>query len=211
MAQRISIVDYGMGNLRSVQKALAHVAPAARVDITAQPDDIRRADRVVFPGQGAMPDCMRSLRECGLAEAVTQATRDKPFLGLCIGQQMLFEGSDEGDTPGLALVLGRVRGFARSRERAAAGFKVPHMGWNEVRQLRAHPLWDGIADGSRFYFVHSYYCDPAEPALAVGETRYPDAFTSAIARDNIFATQFHPEKSAVAGLKLLSNFATWDP
>jgi glutamine amidotransferase len=211
MAQRISIVDYGMGNLRSVQKALAHVAPGARVDITAQPDDIRRADRVVFPGQGAMPDCMRSLRECGLAEAVAQATRDKPFLGLCIGQQMLFEGSDEGDTPGLALVLGRVRGFPRSRERAAAGFKVPHMGWNEVRQVRSHPLWDGIADGSRFYFVHSYYCDPAEPSLAAGETRYPDAFTSAIARDNIFATQFHPEKSAVAGLKLLSNFATWDP
>ena len=211
MAQRISIVDYGMGNLRSVQKALAHVAPGARVDITAEPEDIRRADRVVFPGQGAMPDCMRSLRECGLAEAVTEATRDKPFLGLCIGQQMLFEGSDEGDTPGLALVLGRVRGFPRSRERAAAGFKVPHMGWNEVRQVRPHALWDGIADGSRFYFVHSYYCDPAEPALAAGETRYPDAFTSAIARDNIFATQFHPEKSAVAGLKLLSNFATWDP
>jgi len=211
MAQRISIVDYGMGNLRSVQKALAHVAPGARVEITAEPDDIRRADRVVFPGQGAMPDCMRSLRECGLAEAVTEATRDKPFLGLCIGQQMLFEGSDEGDTPGLALVLGRVRGFQRSRERAAAGFKVPHMGWNEVRQVRPHPLWDGIADGSRFYFVHSYYCDPAEPSLAAGETRYPDAFTSAIARDNIFATQFHPEKSAVAGLKLLSNFANWDP
>jgi glutamine amidotransferase len=211
MAQRISIVDYGMGNLRSVQKALAHVAPADEVEITADPDAIRRADRVVFPGQGAMPDCMRSLRECGLAEAVAEATRDKPFLGLCIGQQMLFEGSEEGDTPGLALILGRVRGFPRTAERAAAGYKVPHMGWNQVRQVRAHVLWDGIADGSRFYFVHSYYCDPAEPSLAAGETRYPDAFTSAIARDNIFATQFHPEKSAVAGLKLLSNFAHWDP
>jgi len=211
MAQRISIVDYGMGNLRSVQKALAHVAPAADIAITADPDAIRRADRVVFPGQGAMPDCMRSLRECGLGEAVEEAARAKPFLGLCIGQQMLFEGSDEGDTPGLAIVLGRVRGFPRNAERAAAGFKVPHMGWNEVRQVRAHPLWDGIADGSRFYFVHSYYCDPAEPGLAAGETRYPDAFTSAIARDNIFATQFHPEKSAVAGLQLLSNFANWNP
>ncbi|HET6263258.1 MAG TPA: imidazole glycerol phosphate synthase subunit HisH [Usitatibacter sp.] len=211
MAQRISIVDYGMGNLRSVQKALAHVAPAAEVAITADPAAIRRADRVVFPGQGAMPDCMRSLRECGLGEAVEEAARAKPFLGLCIGQQMLFEGSDEGDTPGLAVVLGRVRGFPRNAERAAAGFKVPHMGWNEVRQVRAHPLWDGIADGSRFYFVHSYYCDPAEPGLAAGETRYPDAFTSAIARDNIFATQFHPEKSAVAGLQLLSNFANWNP
>jgi len=211
MAQRISIVDYGMGNLRSVQKALEHVAPGARVEITSDPGAIRAADRVVFPGQGAMPDCMRSLNECGLAQAVTEATRAKPFLGLCIGQQMLFEGSDEGDTPGLALVLGRVRGFPRTAERAAAGFKVPHMGWNEVRQVRSHALWDGIADGSRFYFVHSFYCDPAEPGLAAGETHYPDAFTSAIARDNIFATQFHPEKSAVAGLQLLSNFATWDP
>ena len=211
MEQRISIVDYGMGNLRSVQKALDRVAPGAQVEITADPAAIRRADRVVFPGQGAMPDCMASLRECGLAEAVSDATRGKPFLGLCIGQQMLFEGSDEGDTPGLALVMGRVRGFPKTPERAAAGFKVPHMGWNEVRQVRPHALWRGIADGARFYFVHSYFCDPAEAALTAGETRYPDAFTSAIARDNIFATQFHPEKSATAGLTLLGNFSSWDP
>jgi imidazole glycerol-phosphate synthase subunit HisH len=209
--QRIAIVDYGMGNLRSVQKALAHVAPDAEVAISADPEAIRRADRVVFPGQGAMPDCMRSLRESGLGEAVAEAAASRPFLGLCIGQQMLFEGSDEGDTPGLAVVMGRVRGFPRTAERAAAGFKVPHMGWNEVWQLQPHRLWDGIADGSRFYFVHSFYCDPAEPRLAAGETRYPGAFTSAIARDNIFATQFHPEKSAAAGLKLLSNFSHWDP
>ena len=209
--QRIAIVDYGMGNLRSVQKALAHVAPRAAASITSDPDEVRAADRVVFPGQGAMPDCMRSLERSGLGEAIAETSRSRPFLGLCIGQQMLFEGSDEGDTPGLALLLGRVRGFPRTAERAAAGFKVPHMGWNQVRQVRSHPLWKGIADGSRFYFVHSYYCDPAEPSLAAGETRYPDAFTSAIARDNIFATQFHPEKSADAGLKLLSNFATWDP
>ena len=200
-----------MGNLRSVQKALAHVAPGADARITADPDEVRRADRVVFPGQGAMPDCMRSLRESGLGEAVEEAARAKPFLGLCIGQQMLFDGSDEGDTPGLGLVAGRVRAFPRTAERLAAGFKVPHMGWNEVWQRRPHALWDGIADGSRFYFVHSFYCDPAQGALAAGETRYPDAFTSAIARDNIFATQFHPEKSAAAGLKLLSNFATWNP
>jgi glutamine amidotransferase len=211
MAQRISIVDYGMGNLRSVQKALAHVAPAAAVEITADPERIRTADRVVFPGQGAMPDCMRSLRESGAGEAVAQAARSKPFLGLCIGQQMLFDASEEGDTPGLALVGGRVVGFRMTPERRLAGFKVPHMGWNEVRQLRAHPLWDGIADGERFYFVHSYYCEPADAALAAGETRYSDAFTSAIARDNIFATQFHPEKSAAAGLKLLGNFSSWDP
>jgi len=205
-AQRISIVDYGMGNLRSVQKALQHVAPEASVEVTSDPAAIRSADRVVFPGQGAMPDCMRSLAEHGLGEAVAESARDKPFLGLCIGQQMLFEGSDEGDTPGLALLPGRVRGFARR-----AGFKVPHMGWNEVWQVAPHALWEGIGDGSRFYFVHSYYCDPADASLAAASTRYPDGFTSAIARDNIFATQFHPEKSSVAGLRLLRNFANWDP
>jgi glutamine amidotransferase len=209
--QRIAIVDYGMGNLRSVQKALMHVAPDAEVSVTADPDAIRRADRVVFPGQGAMPDCMRSLKESGAGDAVAEAARAKPFLGMCIGQQMLFERSAEGNTPGLAVLMGEVVGFPVTRERLAAGYKVPHMGWNEVWQSKRHALWDGIADGSRFYFVHSYYCAPADPATAAGETRYPDAFTSAIARDNIFATQFHPEKSSVAGLKLLSNFAHWDP
>jgi imidazole glycerol-phosphate synthase subunit HisH len=211
MAQRISIVDYGMGNLRSVQKALAHVAPDARVAITAEPEEIRRADRVVFPGQGAMPDCMRCLEESGLGEAVAEAARSKPFFGMCIGQQMLFERSAEGDTPGLGLLRGRVVGFELTRERRAAGLKVPHMGWNEVRQIAPHALWRGIADGSRFYFVHSYFCRPADARLAAGETEYAGAFTSAISSDNIFATQFHPEKSSVAGLKLLSNFTTWNP
>jgi imidazole glycerol-phosphate synthase subunit HisH len=211
MPQRIAIVDYGMGNLRSVQKALVHVAPGAQVAITADPEAIRRADRVVFPGQGAMPDCMRSLKESGAGDAVAEAARTRPFLGMCIGQQMLFERSAEGDTPGLGVLMGRVVGFPVTPERRAAGYKVPHMGWNEVWQVKPHALWSGIADGSRFYFVHSYYCEPAERETAAGETRYPDAFTSAIARDNIFATQFHPEKSSVAGLKLLSNFATWDP
>ena len=206
MAQRISIVDYGMGNLRSVQKALAHVAPAADVRITSDPAQIRAADRVVFPGQGAMPDCMRALNERGLGEAVAASARDKPFLGLCIGQQMLFEHSAEGDTPGLSLLPGHVRALERR-----PGLKIPHMGWNEVWQLIPHALWKGIGDGSRFYFVHSYYCEPSQSALAAGSTLYPDAFTSAIARDNIFATQFHPEKSSVAGLTLLANFATWDP
>jgi glutamine amidotransferase len=195
-----------MGNLRSVQKALAHVAPRDEVEITADPGRIRSADRVVFPGQGAMPDCMRCLNESGLGDAVAQAARSKPFLGLCIGQQMLFEHSAEGDTPGLGLLPGRVRALERK-----PGLKIPHMGWNEVRQLGAHALWKGIADASRFYFVHSYYCDPSDPALRAGLTEYPGAFTSAIARDNIFATQFHPEKSSVAGLTLLSNFANWDP
>jgi glutamine amidotransferase len=211
MAQRISIVDYGMGNLRSVQKALAHVAPGDEVEITSDPDAIRRADRVVFPGQGAMPDCMRCLEESGLGEAVEEAARSRPFLGLCIGQQMLFEESAEGPTPGLALLGGRVIGFDITPERRAAGVKVPHMGWNEVWQVAPHALWRGIADGTRFYFVHSYYCEPAQPDLAAGRTDYAGAFTSAIARDNIFATQFHPEKSSVAGLTLLENFTTWNP
>jgi glutamine amidotransferase len=207
MSQRISIVDYGMGNLRSVHKALEHVAPGAEVTITSDPGEIRRADRVVFPGQGAMPDCMRMLNESGLAEAIAESARDKPFLGLCIGQQMLFERSAEGDTAGLGLLPGRVRGFE-----PRPGMKIPHMGWNEVWQRAQHPLWKGIADGSRFYFVHSYYCEPADDELTAASTRYPqDDFTSAIARDNIFATQFHPEKSSAAGLTLLSNFATWDP
>ncbi len=206
-AQRISIVDYGMGNLRSVQKALAHVAPAARVAITSDPEEIRRADRVVFPGQGAMPDCMRSLKASGLGEAVTEGARAKPFLGLCIGQQMLFEHSAEGDTPGLGLLPGRVRGFE-----PRPGMKIPHMGWNEVWQVAPHALWKGVPDGSRFYFVHSFYCEPAERGLAAGSTRYPlDDFTSAIARDNIFATQFHPEKSAEHGLALYRNFLHWTP
>ena len=206
MAQRISIVDYGMGNLRSVQKALVHVAPGDEVEITSDPERIRAADRVVFPGQGAMPDCMRCLNESGLGEAVTEAARAKPFLGLCIGQQMLFERSAEGDTAGLGLLAGQVRALER-----APGLKIPHMGWNEVRQVAPHALWKGIDDASRFYFVHSYYCDPSDRSLAAGLTEYPGAFTSAIARDNIFATQFHPEKSSAAGLTLLGNFANWDP
>ena len=191
-----------MGNLRSVQKALQHVAPEAEVEITADPARVRSADRVVFPGQGAMPDCMRSLKESGLGDAVGESARGKPFLGLCIGQQMLFDHSAEGETPGLGLVAGRVKGFVRK-----PGLKIPHMGWNEVRQVAPHALWKGIDDGSRFYFVHSFYCEPAERAIAAGETDYPDAFTSAIARDNIFATQFHPEKSQAKGLQIYRNFA----
>lgn len=211
MAQRISIVDYGMGNLRSVQKALAHVAPEDTVEVTSDPHAVRAADRVVFPGQGAMPDCMRCLEESGLGEAVGEAARTKPFLGLCIGQQMLFEESAEGPTPGLGVLGGRVVGFELTPQRRAAGLKVPHMGWNEVWQLGPHALWQGIADGARFYFVHSYYCEPADEGVAAGRTEYAGAFTSAIARDNIFATQFHPEKSSAAGLALLRNFATWKP
>jgi len=202
---RIAVVDYGMGNLLSVSKALEHVAPNGRVVVTADPAAIGAADRVVVPGQGAMPDCMRQLAASGAREAVIAATRDKPFLGLCIGLQMLFERGEEGDTPGLGLLPGRVPRFKQN------GLEVPHMGWNEVMQTRSHPLWSGIPDRSRFYFVHSYYPAPRDPALTAATTVYGAAFTCAIARDNIFAVQFHPEKSQSAGLQLLSNFVRWRP
>ena len=194
-----------MGNLRSVSKALEHVAPKDRVLVTADPEAIRSADRVVVPGQGAMPDCMRQLSESGAREAVIAAAREKPFLGLCIGLQMLFERGEEGDTPGLGLLAGRVPRLV------APGLKIPHMGWNEVLQQRPHPLWEGIPDRSRFYFVHSYYPAPADRALIAATCIYGAPFTCAVARDNIFAVQFHPEKSQSAGLQLLSNFLRWQP
>jgi glutamine amidotransferase len=210
---KIAVVDYGMGNLRSVSKAIEHVAPEASVTVTAEPAHIAAADRVVVPGQGAMPDCMRELAARGLADAVRQAARERPFLGICIGLQMLFERSEEGDTPGLGIVAGKVARFSAdlADARTGARLKVPHMGWNEVVQRQPHALWSGISDAERFYFVHSYFADEAEPALRAGETRYGAAFTSAIARDNIFAVQFHPEKSQTSGLKLLRNFIDWKP
>lgn len=204
----IVVVDYGMGNIRSVSKALERVAPRARVAVTADPAVIRASERVVVPGQGAMPDCMRQLAASGARDAVIEAARDKPFLGICVGMQMLFEHGEEGDTPGLGLLAGRVPRFPAAR---MAGLKVPHMGWNEVRQSRAHALWAGIPSDERFYFVHSYFPEPADPDLATASCAYGVAFTCAIARDNIFAVQFHPEKSQAAGLRLLSNFVQWRP
>ena len=194
-----------MGNLRSVSKAIEHVAPQAEVRVTADPETILSADKVVVPGQGAMPDCMRQLAESGAREAVIDAAREKPFLGICIGLQMLFERGEEGDTPGLGLLAGEVPRFKVS------GLKIPHMGWNEVAQARRHALWAGIADGSRFYFVHSYYPAPRDAELTAATTIYGRPFTCAVARDNIFAVQFHPEKSQSAGLQLLSNFVRWRP
>jgi imidazole glycerol-phosphate synthase subunit HisH len=202
-----------MGNLRSVAKALEHVAPSATVRITSDPAVVTAADRVVFPGQGAMPDCMRYLRESGLEDAVRAAAASKPLLAVCIGEQMLFEHSEEGDTAGLGFFPGEVVRFRDEAMRIAVGarLKVPHMGWNRVRQAQSHPLWNGVADESWFYFVHSYYVVPQNDALSAGTSDYGGTFTCAVARDNIFATQFHPEKSAAAGLRIYENFSRWAP
>jgi glutamine amidotransferase len=210
---KIVVVDYGMGNLRSVAQALRHVAPEADVRISGELSDIKSADRLVLPGQGAMPDCMRCLRESGLQEAVIESSRSKPLFGVCVGEQLLFDWSEEGDTPGIGLLPGKVVRFQLEGQQQEDGsrFKVPQMGWNRVQQTRSHPLWSGIVDNSYFYFVHSYYAVPADPNHTVGETVYGAAFACAVARDNIFATQFHPEKSAAAGLQLYKNFVHWNP
>jgi len=202
-----------MGNLRSVAQALRHVAPEADVRISGELSDIKSADRLVLPGQGAMPDCMRCLRESGLQEAVIESSRSKPLFGVCVGEQLLFDWSEEGDTPGIGLLPGKVVRFQLEGQQQEDGsrFKVPQMGWNRVQQTRSHPLWSGIVDNSYFYFVHSYYALPADPNHTVGETVYGAAFACAVARDNIFATQFHPEKSAAAGLQLYKNFVHWNP
>ncbi len=209
----IVVVDYGMGNLRSVAKALEHVAPKATVRISGDVQQVRSADRLVLPGQGAMPDCMRHLDASGLREVVVQAARSKPLFGVCVGEQMLFEHSEEGDCKGLGLLPGRVVRFAAESMHAPDGsrLKVPHMGWNRVHQDRAHPMWAGVPDGAYFYFVHSFHAVPADPALTVGSTDYGLRFTCAVARDNIFATQFHPEKSAATGLRVYQNFVDWQP
>lgn len=213
MKTSIAIVDYGMGNLRSVQQALKKAAPGADVAIVDRPEGIRAADRVVLPGQGAMPDCMRCLRESGLEESVLEAARTKPLMGVCVGEQMLFDWSAEGDTKGLGLMPGKVVRFELDGRLQDDGsrFKVPQMGWNRVRQAEPHPLWDGVPDGSFFYFVHSYYAVPDNRAHTAGETDYGVVFTSAVARDNLFATQFHPEKSAETGLRVYRNFVHWNP
>ncbi|HNT39621.1 MAG TPA: imidazole glycerol phosphate synthase subunit HisH [Rubrivivax sp.] len=214
-ARTVAVVDYGMGNLRSVSQALRHVAQDSEVEVLVTQDAqvVRAAERVVLPGQGAMRACMQGLRESGLLEAVLHAAEHKPLLGVCVGMQMLLAHSQEQDTPGLALFPGTVRRFELEGRVQPDGsrHKVPHMGWNRVRQDLAHALWRDVPDESWFYFVHSYHADPADPAHRAGSTEYGLRFTSVLARDNIFATQFHPEKSAAHGLSLYRNFLRWKP
>lgn len=218
-ANRVAVVDYGMGNLRSVAQAVMHAASSvdhAEVTVTSNPQVVRGAHRVVLPGQGAMPDCMRELRESGLLEAVLEAAANKPLFGVCVGMQMLLDHSAEGDTPGLGLIPGAVVKFDLTGQFQADGmrYKVPQMGWNQVwpteseHQVR-HAMWQGIADGSWFYFVHSYHARVSNPLHAAAKTDYGGHFDCAVARDNIFATQFHPEKSADQGLALYRNFLHW--
>jgi imidazole glycerol-phosphate synthase subunit HisH len=213
----IAVVDYGMGNLRSVAKALEQVAPEHSIVIAATSAAIDSADKVVFPGQGAMRDCMANLETSGLRESVLRAAKSKPLFGVCVGEQMLFDWSQEGaeqGTAGLGVLAGKVLKFSPGQAEMT-GLKVPHMGWNKVfvpeHVLATHPIWACIGQGSYFYFVHSYYVDLANQALEAGATDYGIRFTSAVARDNIFATQFHPEKSAGAGLQLYKNFVRWNP
>ncbi|MDD4928885.1 MAG: imidazole glycerol phosphate synthase subunit HisH [Gallionella sp.] len=226
----VAIVDYGMGNLRSVEQALRHVAPELKIVVTDDPGVIERAGRVVFPGQGAMPDCMRELDARGLRSAVVNAAKSKPFLGICIGLQMLFEHSAEGDVAGLGVLAGDVVRFSSNMQDAKGNkLKVPHMGWNQVTHAgrasarhvglkpdlqsldNEHPLWDGIAQGARFYYVHSFYVKPQDASLVQATSDYPLPFVCAVARANLFGVQFHPEKSQAAGLKLLQNFVQWNP
>ncbi|MCC2954784.1 imidazole glycerol phosphate synthase subunit HisH [Massilia sp. IC2-477] len=213
MTNKIVVVD-GLGNLRSVAQALRAAAPEADILVSNRAEDIDAADRIVLPGQGAMRDCMRSLRESGAEDALLRAVKTRPVMGVCVGEQMLFDASEENEgTPGLGLLPGRVVRFQLDGKLQSDGsrFKVPQMGWNRVRQTRAHPLWDGVEDGAYFYFVHSYYAAPENRDDTIGEADYGGMYTCAVARDNLVATQFHPEKSAAAGLRLYRNFIHWNP
>ena len=215
MTSTVAVVDYGMGNLKSVSQAVIKAAEGTGVNvvITRDADAVHAADRIVLPGQGAIRDCMRALRDSGMLEAVLDAAARKPMLGVCVGMQMLLDHSEEQDTPGLGLIPGTVKRFRLEGRVQDDGsrFKVPQMGWNRVRQEFAHPLWAGIPDESWFYFVHSFHAAPSEARHSAATTEYGDRFTSAVTRDNIFATQFHPEKSADLGLALYRNFLHWMP
>lgn len=207
----VAIIDYGMGNLHSARKAVEHVAPDTRVLVTDNADYIREADRVILPGVGAMRDCMAEIRRLGVDVLVREVSRDRPFLGICVGMQALMARSEEnGGVDGIGLFESEVRFFGNNLCEHGARLKVPHMGWNSVHQAQAHPLWQGIPDGDRFYFVHSYYAEAQGNAAMAGRSHYGVDLAAALARNNIFAVQFHPEKSAGAGLQLLKNFTEWD-
>ncbi len=214
-AKTVAVVDYGMGNLRSVSQAVLHAARNSGVEVvwTRSAAEVMAAERVVLPGQGAMRDCMRELRDSGMYDAVLHAAANKPLMGVCVGMQMLLSRSDEGPTEGLDLIPGHVVKFDLAGRLQSDGsrYKIPQIGWNQVRQARPHPVWAGVPDDSYFYFVHSFYARPDDARHSVGEADYGARFTAAIARDNIFATQFHPEKSADHGLQLYRNFLHWNP
>ena len=220
MKKKVAVVDYGMGNLRSVTQAVMHVAADAGVEVVwaRTPAEVMAAERVVLPGQGGMRDCMRELHQSGMYGAVMHAAQHKPLMGVCVGMQMLLDHSEELDTPCLGLISGEVVKFELAGQIQPDGsrYKVPQMGWNQVWHSnlghpRPHPVWGDVPDGSYFYFVHSYYARPSDARHSAGETDYGQRFSAAIARDNIFATQFHPEKSADHGLSLYRNFLHWKP
>jgi glutamine amidotransferase len=204
----VAVVDYGMGNLRSVTQAVLHAAQGSGVDVVWA-----RRPEEVMAGQGAMRDCMRELHQSGMHAAVMHAAAHKPLMGVCVGMQMLLDRSEEGATESLGLIPGEVVRFQLDGQHQPDGsrYKVPQIGWNRVRQSQPHPVWAGVPDGSWFYFVHSYYARPSDARHTVGEADYGGFFTAAVARDNIFATQFHPEKSADSGLALYRNFLHWNP
>ena len=203
----IAIIDYGIGNLRSVHNAVSFISPKTKSIITSDPDVVARADKVIFPGQGAMPDCISQLETRGLKESVIEAAKQKPFLGICLGLQMLLEKSEEGDVNGFGLLPGIVKRFQPNQNER---IKIPHMGWNKVDVLNPHPMWNKISSASRFYFVHSFYAEVKDKSLVMATSSHGEKFTCAIAKDNIFAVQFHPEKSSELGLQLLNNFISWD-
>jgi glutamine amidotransferase len=203
----IAIIDYGIGNLKSVHNAVSFISPQTKSIVTSDPDVVAKADRVIFPGQGAMPDCILQLEKRGLKESVIEAASQKPFLGICLGLQMLFETSEEGNASGFGLLPGTVKRFQLNKNER---IKIPHMGWNKVHLSNTHPMWNKIDSDSRFYFVHSFYAEVTNKSLEMATSSHGEKFTCAIAKDNIFAVQFHPEKSSELGLQLLKNFISWN-
>ena len=202
----IAIIDYGIGNLKSVHNAVRYIAPKTPSMVSSDPDFINKADKVIFPGQGAMPDCIKELDKRGIRDVVIESAKKKPFLGICLGLQLLFEKSEEGDVDGFGIFEGRIKKFQPNKQ---VRIKIPHMGWNKVHQSKNHPMWNNINPGSSFYFVHSFYATDVKKEYVTGTTNHGEEFTCAIAKENIFAAQFHPEKSAELGLQLLDNFISW--